>query len=90
MERHDLQRSMYELRAASVAQRLTLAGISGVWVVLAWWLLFGRGLETAGGWFGWVWRAGDSVRRVCLATVNTSVQLTPRFRKTNSVKRIRT
>ena len=67
MERHDLQRSMYELRAASVAQRLTLAGISGVWVVLAWWLLFGRGLETAGGWFGWVWRAGDSVRRVCLA-----------------------
>ncbi len=34
---------------------------------MAWWLLFGGGLETAGGWFGWTWRPGDLVRRACLA-----------------------
>jgi protein-S-isoprenylcysteine O-methyltransferase Ste14 len=58
---------MYELRDASIAQRITLAAISGVWVAISWWLLFGGGLNTAGGWFGWTWRPGDPVRRACLA-----------------------
>ncbi len=67
MKRQDLKRSMYEVSDASLAQRLTLAGIAAVWVVLAWWLLFGGGLDTAGGWFGWTWRSGDPLRRGCLA-----------------------
>jgi steroid 5-alpha reductase family enzyme len=44
-----------------------LAGVTGVWVGVAWWLLFGVGLQTAGGWFGWTWTAGDPLRRFCLA-----------------------
>jgi protein-S-isoprenylcysteine O-methyltransferase Ste14 len=62
----ELQRSMYELRTPSTAQRLMLAGFVAVWVALAWWLLFGGGLAIAGGWFGWTWRPGDLVRRACL------------------------
>ena len=67
MNTRDLQRSMYEVCDASMAQRLTLAGIAAVWVGLAWWLLFCGGLVTVGGWFGWIWRSGNLVRRVCLA-----------------------
>lgn len=67
MSRQDLQRKMFELRDPSVAQRLTLAGTAILWVALAWWLLLGGGLETAGGWLGWSWKAGDAVRRACLA-----------------------
>ena len=67
MQKRELQRSMYELRDASMPQRLTLAGIAGVWVVIAWWLLLGGGLGVVGGWFGWIWRPGNFVRRVCLA-----------------------
>ena len=48
-------------------QRLTLAGVAVVWIVAAWWLLFGGGLETAGRWFGRTWRPGDLVRRALLA-----------------------
>jgi len=58
---------MYELRDASVAQRLTLAAMAGVCLAIAWWLLLGGGLAMAGGWFGRMWRPGDAVRRVCLA-----------------------
>ena len=64
MNVHKLQRSMYELRGRSVAQRMTLAGFGAVWVALVRWLLFGGGLETAGAWFAWIWRPGDLVRRV--------------------------
>ncbi len=67
MNTRELQRSMYELRDPSIAQRLTLAGFGAVWVAVAWWLLFVGGIETAGGWFGWLWRPGDAVRRACLA-----------------------
>lgn len=67
MNTRELQRSMYELRTPSTAQRLMLAGFVAVWVALAWWLLLGGGLAIAGGWLGWIWRPGDSVRRVCLA-----------------------
>ena len=66
VQKRELQRSMYELRDASMAQRLALAGIAGVWVVIAWWLLLGRGLAVAGGWFGWTW-GSETRRRVCLA-----------------------
>ncbi len=67
MNTRELQRSMYELRDPSIAQRFTLAGFGAVWVALAWWLLFGGGIETAGWWFGWIWRPGDAIRRACLA-----------------------
>ncbi|MGD1107092.1 MAG: DUF1295 domain-containing protein [Terracidiphilus sp.] len=66
MNKRELQRSMYELRDSSKAQRLTLASINVVWVALAWWLLFGGGIGVVGGWFGRAWGAGDSVRRICL------------------------
>ncbi len=67
MNTRELQRSMYERRDPSIAQRLTLAGFGAAWVAVAWWLLFGGGIETAGGWFGWIWGPGDAVRRACLA-----------------------
>ncbi|MBZ5608685.1 MAG: DUF1295 domain-containing protein [Acidobacteriia bacterium] len=66
MRRRDLQASMYELTDASVTQRWMLAAIVGVWVAVAWWLLFGGGLETAGARFGWIWMPGDVTRRACL------------------------
>ena len=46
MQKRDLQRRMYELRGASVSQRLTLAATGAVWVALVWWLLFGGGIGT--------------------------------------------
>lgn len=63
----ELQRGMYEPRDSSKAQRITLAGIAGVWVVLAWWLVLGPGLRIAGIWFGWIGKPGDEVRRIGLA-----------------------
>jgi hypothetical protein len=63
----ELQRGMYELRDPSKARRMTLAGIAGVWVVLAWWLVLGPGLRIAGIWFGWIGKPGDEVRRIGLA-----------------------
>ena len=68
MQRRNIQVSMYELRDTSIAQRITLAVISGVWVAMSWWLLFGGGLHTVGGWVGRTWRPGDAVRRACLAS----------------------
>lgn len=59
--------NMYERCDASTAQRAALALIIGLWVVLAWWLLCGQGLETASAWFGWSWKSGDLLRRACLA-----------------------
>jgi steroid 5-alpha reductase family enzyme len=64
----DLQKSMYEVQGASQTQRAVLAGLAAIWVAMAWWLLFGGGLAIAGSWFGWVWSAGDPLRRACLAT----------------------
>lgn len=68
MDRAELQRSMYELTGASVPQRVALAVLVGGWVALAWWVLFGGGIEAAGGWFGVDWLPGDLVRRACLAS----------------------
>ena len=67
MANRELQRQMYELHGASSAQRITLAATAGAWVVLAWWLLLGGGLATAGAWFGWTWTPGGLPRRICLA-----------------------
>ena len=50
----NLQRSMYELKNPSTAQRLMLAAFGAIWVALACWLLLGGGLAVAGGWFGWI------------------------------------
>ena len=63
----DLQASMYEITDASMAQRVTLAAFGGAWTAVAWWLLFGAGLETVGAWFGRTWTPGDEARRACLA-----------------------
>lgn len=57
---------MYEVAGASVAQRVTLAAFGALWVVLAWWLLTGGGVEAVGHWFGFDWRAGDFIRRIFL------------------------
>jgi steroid 5-alpha reductase family enzyme len=67
MPSRELQRQMYEIRDASVAQRLTLAALVGLWVAAAWWLLWGGGLATIGGWFGRRWVSGDAARRLVLA-----------------------
>ncbi len=58
---------MYELRGASVAQRVTLAALAGTWTAGACWLLLGGGLEALGGWLGVAWRPGDAPRRSSLA-----------------------
>ena len=68
MQRRNIQVSMYESRGTSIAQRITLAMFSGVWVAMSWWLLFGGGLHAVGGWVGRTWRPGDAVRRACLAS----------------------
>lgn len=57
---------MYEVAGASLAQRITLAVLVGAWVALAWWLLSGGGIETAGKWLGLGWSAGGFARRVLL------------------------
>jgi steroid 5-alpha reductase family enzyme len=71
VNRRELQQSMYELVDPSKAQRVTLTVGTAVWVVLAWWLLFGRGIEVTGGWIGRGWHSGDVVRRACLAAAFT-------------------
>ena len=58
---------MYYVRDASMTQRITAVVLEVVWLAVVWWLLFGGGLATAGGWFGWTWTPGNPVRRVCLA-----------------------
>jgi protein-S-isoprenylcysteine O-methyltransferase Ste14 len=67
VEKREPQRSMYELSGASTAQRLTMAVSVGIWVLLAWWMLAGGGLDVLGAHFEWMWREGDVVRRFCLA-----------------------
>lgn len=66
MQKRDLQRSMYEVRDASVAQRATLAAAGALSVALGWWLLFGGQIGGVGAWFGWSWKSGDVFRRGCL------------------------
>lgn len=67
MDKRELQRSMYELPGASMAQRLTLVVFVGAWVLLAWWLLTMGGLCDVIAHSGWTWQEGDAARRVCLA-----------------------
>lgn len=58
---------MYGVTGPSTAQRVTLAILLACCVALAWWLLFGSGIVTVGGWFGRKWMEGDLARRACLA-----------------------
>ena len=62
-----LKRNMYELADPCVAQRVALTILIGIWLALAWWLLFGQGLKTVSARFGWNWKSGDPLRRACLA-----------------------
>ena len=52
MRTKQIKRNMYELSDPSKAQRIALAGIAGLWIVGAWWLLLGGGLGIAGDRFG--------------------------------------
>jgi isoprenylcysteine carboxyl methyltransferase (ICMT) family protein YpbQ len=63
-----MQRSMYELGETPAGPRITMAVLVGLWVMLAWWLLLGGGLETVHGWVGWIRGPGNKVRGICLAT----------------------
>lgn len=64
MDRRELQRSIYEVHGPCIAQRITLAAFVAAWVVVAWWLLTGGGIETVGSWFGFAWRARGFTRQV--------------------------
>jgi protein-S-isoprenylcysteine O-methyltransferase Ste14 len=66
VEKRAMPRNMYERPNTSVAPRLTLAGIVGVWVALLWWLLLLGGLGLAARWFTWIGKPGDGVRRALL------------------------
>ncbi len=59
--------SIYELHDASLGQRLTLTVLTGIWLALAWWVLFGHGLALASAWFGSTWKPADPVRRAFMA-----------------------
>ncbi len=67
MQKRNLQKSLYDSRDVSIAQRVTSVVLTTLWVAMAWWLLFGGGLTIIGGWFGWTWVPGDLLRRACLA-----------------------
>jgi protein-S-isoprenylcysteine O-methyltransferase Ste14 len=58
---------MYEVGGASTPQRVLLAAFGAACVAIAWWLLFGGGIETVGSWMGLNWKPGDVPRRACLA-----------------------
>lgn len=58
---------LYESRDPSREQRLTLAVASALWVLVVWWLLFGRGIEILSGLLGFTRPAGVLVRRLSLA-----------------------
>jgi protein-S-isoprenylcysteine O-methyltransferase Ste14 len=60
--------NFYNLRSPSMVQRAVLAGVGGVCVALAWWLLLGGGLVVVGGWLDLPWKSGDPARRVLLAS----------------------
>lgn len=62
-----MQRSMYEVRGACVAQRVVLALMVGFVVALGVWLLVGRGILVAEGWLGLEIQMGGHARRICLA-----------------------
>jgi len=66
MEKRDLQCTMYELTDPSMPQRVSLAVLVGIWIVLAGWLLLGNGLTVIGHYFGRQWIPGDSPRRILL------------------------
>ncbi len=67
MPKQSLQHQVYGLTGASRPQRVTLAIVIACCVGVAWWLLFGGGVVTAGAWFGREWVAGDLMRRAVLA-----------------------
>lgn len=67
MQKRELQRSMYELPSDSRAPRLGVAGLGLGCVALAWWLLWAGGAESVASRLGWGWKAGDPVRKGCVA-----------------------
>jgi len=67
MLRRELQRTMYELKDASMPQRLSLALMVGALVLFSWWLLLGGGLAAWQSRFPWLGQGGDAGRRLALA-----------------------
>jgi hypothetical protein len=63
VNKKELQRSMYEITAPSVPQRIVLAAIAGILVLFSCGLLDGPGI-VMGGWLGWTLNPGDIARRL--------------------------
>lgn len=54
---------MYETHSKSTPQKLTLCGLHLVILFIAYWLMFLKGIDTLGEWFGFPINAGDITRR---------------------------
>ncbi len=67
MQKKSARKDIYSADGSSVAQRVAMTTAVGACVGMAWWLLFGGGIGSAGAWFGWAWNPGDGARRLCLA-----------------------
>ncbi|MGB6974204.1 MAG: DUF1295 domain-containing protein [Terracidiphilus sp.] len=71
MPRPNLQHQMYQLTSSSRAQRVVLVALLAAWVVLAWGLLFGGGLQLVSRRFLLEWTPGPALRRALLGSAFT-------------------
>jgi protein-S-isoprenylcysteine O-methyltransferase Ste14 len=69
MQEENSRDDLYATYGSSFAQRVAMATAIGACVGLAWWLLFGGGIEFAGARFGRSWIPGADARRMCLAVM---------------------
>ena len=69
MYRKNASNDIYAIYGSSVAQRFAMTIAVGACLGLAWWLLFGGGIESVSARFGWAWTPGDGARRLCLAVM---------------------
>jgi protein-S-isoprenylcysteine O-methyltransferase Ste14 len=65
------KKDMYAAYGRSMPQRVLVILVVGACVGLAWWVMFGGGMEWVGVWFGRYWRAGDEARRMCIGIALT-------------------
>jgi protein-S-isoprenylcysteine O-methyltransferase Ste14 len=67
----DAMQGTYELKEASLPQRVALAASALLWTALVWWLLLAGGLETIRGQFGMTWHSQVSLRSALIAAALT-------------------
>lgn len=67
MARNSPRIDIYAAYGTSVAQRVALTIAVGACTGLAWWFLFGGGIQSAGAWIGMSWTPGNYPRRLVLA-----------------------